>query len=316
MSISTPRRLGSQAEGDRFMDVRVSQINGIDIYQIVEIGIGPEVQLIFEDSQLQELPRIPWLYPTYVDESGNINAISQCFLFSIANRVIVVDTCLGNGKERSDLPQWGNLQTDFLSAFSSTGFDPDHVTDVLCTHMHADHVGWNTKLIDGVWMPTFRRARHYFSRAEYEYMTTPDSTATADNLRAYDDSVKPIIEAGLAVFVETDAELGDGISLVPTPGHTIGHVSVCIAANGGELFITGDAVHHPCQIARAHWSTLIDYDRAQAEASRRHLLSRASGPSAFLAGTHFALPSIGRIFACTDGDYEFRPDCCARIIGG
>lgn len=236
---------------------------------------------------------------------GDLISLSQSFAFVIGRRVVLVDTCIGNDKERPELPRWNGLQSQFLHGLAQVGIRENDVTDVLCTHLHADHVGWNTQLVDGKWVPTFPRARHYFSRTEYDSVAA--SLAEGPNLttRSFMDSVRPIVESGQAVFVDDRADLGDGISLVPTPGHTPGHVSIRIARGATRLLITGDAIHHPLQLAYPDWSTNIDHDPRQAAENRKRLLSPASAPGAMLAGTHFAEPSIGKVIPTTGRAYKF-----------
>jgi glyoxylase-like metal-dependent hydrolase (beta-lactamase superfamily II) len=290
------------------MDVISNTINGIDIHQVIEMDIGIEVHWTFEPvATPEEVRKIPWLFPTYVAEDGSFQAIVQSFVFAIGERVVVIDTCIGNEKDRMiELPRWSHLQTKFIESFRKTGFAPEDVTDVLCTHMHMDHVGWNTTLKGDKWAPTFPNARHYFSRTEHDYWLTNPVEAGEGNHLAFVDSVQPIIEAGMAVFVDDNADLGDGISLVPTPGHTPGHVSVCLRTGKGEVYITGDSIHHPCQLARTEWSARIDWDQEMSRTSRRKLLQLASRDNAYLAGSHFSIPSIGRVFPAGDGEgYAF-----------
>ncbi|REF73343.1 MBL fold metallo-hydrolase [Paracoccus versutus] len=290
------------------MDVIRNCINGIDIYQVIEMDIGIEVHWTFEHvATTEEVRKIPWLFPTYVAEDGSFQAIVQSFVVAIGNRVVVIDTCIGNEKDRMiELPRWSHLQTNFMESFRKTGFAPEDVTDVLCTHMHMDHVGWNTSLRDGNWVPTFPNAKHYFSRTEYEYwLGNPDGAGEGNHL-AFADSVQPVIDAGMAVFVDDNADLGDGISLLPTPGHTPGHVSIRLRTEQGALYITGDSIHHPCQLARTEWSARIDWDQEVSRQSRRKLLDLASCDNAYLAGSHFSIPSIGRVVPAEDGrDFAF-----------
>jgi glyoxylase-like metal-dependent hydrolase (beta-lactamase superfamily II) len=294
------------------MDVIKTTLNGIDIFQVIEIEIGKEVQGNFTGvATTEEVAKIKWLFPSYVDPDGSFKSIVQAFVLAIGKRVIVVDTCIGNDKDRKiELPRWHNLQTDFLAKFRQTGFTPEDVTDVLCTHMHMDHVGWNTTLKDGKWVPTFKNARHYFAQTEYDYWLTDPVEAGVGNHQSFKDSVVPIIEAGMAHFVPDTADLGDGISLIPTPGHTPGHTSIRIRTDAGDIYVTGDSMHHPCQLAHTHWTAAIDQSPQDAVNSRRRLLELTASTNAFLAGSHFAVPSIGRVVHAGPGDvgeYVFKP---------
>jgi glyoxylase-like metal-dependent hydrolase (beta-lactamase superfamily II) len=294
------------------MDVVKTTLNGIDIFQVIEIEIGQEVQgTLAHAAKPDEVAKIKWLFPTYVDPDGSFKSIVQAFVLVIGKRIIVIDTCIGNDKDRAiELPRWHNLQTDFLKRFEQTGFTPADVTDVLCTHMHMDHVGWNTTLKNGKWVPTFKNARHYFSQTEYDYWLTDPAEAGAGNHLSFKDSVVPIIEAGMAHFVPDTADLGDGISLFPTPGHTPGHTSVRIQTGSGDIYVTGDSIHHPCQLAHTHWTASIDQNPQDAIDSRRRLLNLTASTNAYLAGSHFALPSIGRVCVAGEhdvGEFFFKP---------
>lgn len=288
------------------MEVIRTSLDGIDLFQLVELEVGPDVQIILDHlATISELSKTSWLFPNYVSHDGAFKSVVQSFVLHRGERVIVVDTCLGNDKVRADHPHWSHLQTDFLAAFERTGLAVEEVTDVLCTHMHLDHVGWNTLLRDGRWVPTFPNARYYFSRTEYDHWRSQQAGSGGDNQAAFRDSIQPVVDAKMAVLVDDDADLGDGISLVPTPGHTPGHVSVRIGAASCDIYISGDSIHHPCQIAHVEWSTKIDFDQRLAVESRRKLLGLASQGNAFLAGTHFAVPSVGRIMSASDGEYYF-----------
>ena len=264
------------------------------------------------------LSEIPWLTPHYVDAAGQMLGLVQCFVIQLGGKTIVVDTCVGDEKDLPSDPAWHKKTFGLLGKFRDAGFDPAQVDVVLCTHLHLDHVGINTHLVDGKWVPTFPNARYLFARDEYEYWAAeakaePVDPATFerpfDRYRAgfqatqrlvHQQSVEPIIAAGLADLVDAPFEVCPGVTLVPTHGHTPGHVSVEVASHGAKALITGDAFHHPCQIARAEWDTVADYDRAGSTATRRRVLDELSGSETIMLGTHFAEPSGGRIVA--DGD--------------
>ena len=144
---------------------------------------------------------------------------------------------------------------------TAAGFPPDSIDMVLCTHLHVDHVGWNTRLVDGQWVPTFANARYVFGKTEYEHWR--DHSDAPDKPAVFNDSVKPIIDAGKADLVASDARLCDEITLIPTPGHSPGHMSVHIQSDGEEALLTGDVAHHPCQMAHLDWSSTADSDPVQ-----------------------------------------------------
>ena len=158
----------------------------------------------------------------------------------------MVDTCIGNDKQR-DFPPWNELQLPFREHMTAAGFAPESIDTVLCTHLHVDHVGWNTRLVDGEWVPTFEQARYLFGREEWQAW---EKTAAASEGEAhFGDSVLPVLDKGLVDLVESTHQITDEVSLIPTFGHAPGHVSVKIASKGEEAVITGDLMHHPIQCA-------------------------------------------------------------------
>jgi glyoxylase-like metal-dependent hydrolase (beta-lactamase superfamily II) len=204
---------------------------------------------------------------------------------------MVVDTCIGNDKRRA-FPGWNMLRLPFLADLERAGFARDSIDRVLCTHLHVDHVGWNTMLAGGKWVPTFPRARYLIGRKEWEHWS---KTSEPDTRELLDDSVRPIFDAGLADLVESDARITDEIRLEPTPGHTPGHHSVRISSRGQEAVITGDLMHHPVQMAHPEWGSHFDSDFNEAIATRRAFLERYGDQPILVLGTHFATPSAGRI---------------------
>jgi glyoxylase-like metal-dependent hydrolase (beta-lactamase superfamily II) len=208
------------------------------------------------------------------------------------SRRIVVDTGLGNDKEGRSVPTWNNRKTPFLEAMTAAGFPPDSIDTVFCTHLHVDHVGWNTKLVDGKWLPTFNNARYVFGRTEYEHWR--DHSKAPDKAAVFEDSVRPIVDAGRADLVASDHKLADEISLIPTPGHSPGHFSLLINSDGEEALLTGDVAHHPCQMAHLDWSSTADSDPGQSAATRRELFARFTDTPTLVIGGHFNAARIKR----------------------
>ena len=259
------------------------------------------------------LAEIAWLRPHFVDEAGRMLGLVQCFVIEIGGKLVVVDTCVGDEKDLPSDPAWNRKTFGLLGKFRAAGFDPEAVDLVLCTHLHLDHVGINTRLEGGEWVPTFPNARYLFARAEYEYWKAeaeaePVDPATLEsNFERYragfqrtqkcvhEQSVEPVMRAGLAELVDPPCEPIPGVHLVPTTGHTPGHVSVEIRSRGEAALITGDAFHHPCQIARAGWATVADFDREESSATRRRMLEELEASGALMLGTHFAEPTAGRV---------------------
>jgi glyoxylase-like metal-dependent hydrolase (beta-lactamase superfamily II) len=204
----------------------------------------------------------------------------------------VVDTCVGNDKDLSAVAAWHQRQGPFLSEFEASGFPRDSIDIVLCTHLHVDHVGWNTVLEDGKWQPTFPKARYLFADTEWNFWKTQDEGFNGTVLQ---QSVHPIWDAGLADLVDDSHQVCEAVRLEPTPGHTPGHVSVRISSRGEEAVITGDMIHHPCQIAEPSWGSHADSDFDQAITTRKRFLERYAGGEVLVIGTHFASPTAGRV---------------------
>jgi glyoxylase-like metal-dependent hydrolase (beta-lactamase superfamily II) len=238
-------------------------------------------------------PHKGWLQPQAMDPvSGNLIFPMQSYLVRTRHHTILVDTCVGDHKKRQR-PNW-NMTTSgkFLADLAAAGVRPDAVDYVLCTHLHVDHVGWNTQWRDGRWVPTFPNAKHVFSRQEWDYWAAVHQATPLEHIA---DSVLPIVEAGQAVFVANDYALNDEVWLEPTPGHTPNHVSVHLASDGAHAVITGDMMHSPVQCAELMWVARPDFDRDLARATRRAFLERYCETDVLICGTHFPSPSLGHI---------------------
>jgi glyoxylase-like metal-dependent hydrolase (beta-lactamase superfamily II) len=280
-------------------------VGSFRIRNLVETDASPAVQAIISQATPEAISSIRWLTPYFVDKRGNLKGVVQSFLLSDDVHRIVVDTCVGNAKQREPFEDFDDLQTDFMLRFEAFGWMPGTVTHVVCTHLHFDHVGWNTQLVDGEWRPTFPNARYVFCSPEFDYwraLPEMEIEAQCDGIR---DSVLPIVKAGQATYLEPGGTIVPGVSFIPTPGHTPGHCSVSIESHGKRAVITGDVMHHPCQIARPAWSTVSDYDKDLSRESRRRLLESLVGTDTLLIGSHFAPPTAGRVIQAVGG-FELR----------
>ena len=269
------------------------RIGDVTVSKLVELEVTGGSRFLLPQATREEIQPIAWLRPHFADDEGRLRMSIHSFIVQTPARRIIVDTCLGNDKQNRRIPHWNDRQGPFLSDLTAAGFPPDSIDTVLCTHLHVDHVGWNTMLRDGRWVPTFPQARYLMGRSEYEHWR--DNTAREDMRRILADSVTPIMEAGLAELVETDHRLCDEISLVPSIGHTPGHVSVRIVSRGEEALITGDFMHHPCQIAHPEWSTTADSDPEQGIRTRWQMFEQLAGRPVLVIGTHFAGATAGRL---------------------
>ncbi len=237
-----------------------------------------------------------WLSPHFMGPDGRFLANVQTFVVRAPGLTMLVDTCVGNDKPRRIKP-WNMLKTAFLDDLGRAGVRPESIDLVVCTHLHVDHVGWNTRLIDGRWAPTFPRARYLFERSEWAHWSKVDGDEYGAIIA---DSVRPVVEAGRAELVASDHRISDEIWLEPTPGHTPGHVSVHLASEGAEAVITGDLMHHPVQCGEPDWQSTFDDDPVQARATRRAFCARYADRDVAVLGTHFAGPIAGRIVAHGD----------------
>ena len=247
-----------------------------------------------------------WLHPHFADSQGILHIDSHSFALIVDGMRVLVDTGVGNGKTRAN-PAWHNLRTDYLERLTAAGFPPDSVDLVVLTHLHADHVGWNTTEMDGAWVPTFPNASYVTSRTEREFWGGYDMDEPRRQM--FRDSVFPVEKAGLLHLVDVPAEgaeLAPGLRLLPTPGHTPGHVALHVSSRDETALITGDCIHHPVQFADPAIGSCVDIDPEQSEATRRELFGSLADTGALVLGTHFAPPTAGRVI--THGDaYRLSP---------
>ncbi|HEY1260290.1 MAG TPA: MBL fold metallo-hydrolase [Stellaceae bacterium] len=274
------------------------RVGAVTITKIVELEVTGGSRFILPQATYEAVLPIAWLRPDFADERGRLRMSIHALVVETPGRRILVDTCLGNDKENRRIPSWNRLQTSFLADLAAAGHPRQSFDTVVCTHLHVDHVGWNTMLAGGRWVPSFPNARYLMGRVEYRHWTM--RREREDMTAVLADSVAPVWEAGLVDLVETDHRICDEVSLVPTPGHTPGHVSVRISSAGEAALITGDFMHHPCQIARPEWSSTADTDPEEARATRERMLTELAGDATLVIGTHFAGRTAGRVVRDSD----------------
>ena len=272
------------------------QIGNVKITRIVEVEMAGGTRFILPQATKENVLPIDWLYPHFMTEDGRLIMSIHALIIDTGSRRIMVDTCLGNDKERK-IPAWHMLQTSFLDDLKAAGYPPADIDTVLCTHLHVDHVGWNTMRVDDKWVPTFSNARYLFGALEWAHWQQTEQAEFGDVIG---DSVQPVIDAGLADFVSMDHQVCDEVSLFPSPGHTPGHVCIAIESEGERAVITGDSIHHPCQIARTDWASTADHDSEEARKTREKFLADHAGQDVLVIGTHFATPTAGHVVR--DGD--------------
>lgn len=273
------------------------QIGRVKVTKIVELEVAGGSRFILPDATKEACLPYEWMKPHFMTDEGRLIMSIHALVVETPGAKIVVDTCIGNDKQRGN-PNWTNLQKPFLEDMGRAGHPVDAIDMVMCTHLHVDHVGWNTMLVDGKWVPTFRNARYLMAKPEFDYWKDHDDGG--DSRRIFADSIKPVFDAGMIDFVATDHRLTDEVWLKPTHGHTPGHVSVMIESEGERAMITGDFVHHPCQMARMDWCSTADYDRDAAKATRERVFAELADTPTLVIGTHFAGATAGHLKR--DGD--------------
>src|SRR5271155_4321607 len=270
-------------------ELRSWQVGDVTITRITELTMVNAPDGMFSNATPGLVAGHPWLKPNFVDVDDQLRLYFNSFVVESAGKRIMVDPCAGNDKPRP-APQLNHLTTPYLENLRAAGFAPESFDFVLCTHLHVDHVGWNTRWTGAHWIPTFPRARYLFGRVEWGHFSAAPDERLGDILG---DSLKPVIEAGLCEFVETDHRITDEVCLTPTPGHTPGHVSVNITSRGMDAVITGDLIHHPVQCAEPHLSSHFDSDPSLARKTRERFLRGCAGEPTLVIGSHFADPTAG-----------------------
>jgi glyoxylase-like metal-dependent hydrolase (beta-lactamase superfamily II) len=270
------------------------QVGSVKITCVLEMLMSlpydPE-SFFLRDATPEALEASPWLYPHFANADGSLNVSVQALLVEAPGLRLMVDTCIGNDKPRR-LVGGNSLATRFLQHLEDAGWSRDDVDAVICTHLHVDHVGWNTMLVDGKWVPSFPKARYLIGKREFEHWS---NEGDEEQQTIMGDSVRPIFDAGLVDLVEMDHRISAEVRLRPTPGHTPGHVSVMIESEGQSAVITGDIAHHPCQMAHPEWATSLDSDTQAATATRVKLFAEWADQPILVIGTHYAAPTAGRV---------------------
>ncbi len=277
-------------------------IGDVRIDRLVELeGLGYEPTFFFPEATMDGFAaELDWLAPHFWDIAANTyKRAIQSYVVRTPRHVVLVDSCIGHGKPRPSTPAWHGLQSDWLDRLAALGVAPEEVDYLLCTHLHADHVGWNTRLSDGRWVPTFPNARYIFHRNEVAHWRETGDPLTGPGSMdgAFEDSVLPVIAAGRAELVGDDFAIDDALVLEPTPGHSPGHVCLDVRAAGRHAIISGDVVHHPIQVARPEWNSRFCVDPVASRATRRAFVERHADTGDIILAAHFPTPAAGRIIA-------------------
>jgi glyoxylase-like metal-dependent hydrolase (beta-lactamase superfamily II) len=274
------------------MPMQPLRLGALEVRSVEELlWIVPDGFFPGHGTPAEMAPHRDWLPAGALLPDGRLVLRMQSFVVRTRHHTVLVDTCVGNDKERA-YPDWTQRHSDFLERLGAAGATPGSVDYVFCTHFHGDHVGWNTRLVNGRWEPTFPKARYLFHRPEFEHwMALPEKDMPVQ----VKDSILPIAEAGLYDLVDGNFALDDDLRLEPTPGHTPGHCSVHLASAGGEAVITGDLIHHPVQVAEPQWPTRACSDPALAVRTREAFLGRYADRDVRVLGTHFVAPTACRV---------------------
>ena len=267
----------------------------LTIHRIIEMECGFTPALEFLPGLKKEVldENRSWLAPSAMDAQDNLVLCFQSYVVKTGRHNILVDSCVGNDKDRAARPLWHQKKDNaFMLGLAAAGLTVNDIDFVLCTHLHVDHVGWNTRLENGRWVPTFPKARYLFSKTELDYWLAENDKAS---LPPIVDSVIPIVEAKRCDLVTSDYALNDLVSLIPTPGHTIDHYAVQLGRGGKAAVITGDLIHTPLQARYPDLAMRVDYNPAQGSATRRKFLETYCDTDTLCCFAHFPSPSRGHI---------------------
>lgn len=282
----------------------------LTVSKLFEMESGPPMSLILPQVSAQDLADLAAWYPDDTlgptPERSAFTMSMHSYVLQVGGRNMLIDACNGNDKRRS-IPDVDRTRTPYLANLAALGLSADDIDVVLCTHLHFDHVGWNTCLENGRWVPTFANARYLFSRRDFEHFGAQE--LEDDHRRAFRDSVLPVYEAGRAELIEPDLtvhrEISERVWLEPAFGHSPGNFSVLAAGGGRTAIFWGDVVHHPVQLLRPEVTPSFDGDPEKARETRLRTLARAADEELVCFPAHFRDPSAGRVLR--DGHrYRYR----------
>jgi glyoxylase-like metal-dependent hydrolase (beta-lactamase superfamily II) len=281
-------------------------LGDITISRVVEIGRSsfPTASML-PDSTPEAIARHHhWLKPHFFDEAvGDLASRIQTYVVRTPRRTVLIDTGVGNDKARTGAPLWNMRSGSYLEDLRAAGVRPDDVDVVVCTHLHVDHVGWNTRLVGGRWLPTFPRATYVIAGEEWEFWKH-ESEAGTEESGCIADSVTPVVDAGQARLVDSHSAIDEHLRFEPSSGHTPGHVCVRLSTSAGEAVFSGDLMHRTVQVAEPQWSSRFCYDPRRARDTRREFVERHADSGVLVLAAHFPLPGF---IVRGDGGYRFEP---------
>ncbi|MGA6152265.1 MBL fold metallo-hydrolase [Stenotrophomonas sp. NPDC087984] len=231
-----------------------------------------------------------WLAPDFYDPAAdNVRSAIQTWVLRSEGKTILVDTGVGNHKHRPYAQVWSYLNTDFLGNLARAGVHPEDVDIVINTHLHVDHVGWNTRLDGRQWVPTFPNATYLMPERDFEFWNPENEHKTVfgrGNQNVFEDSVAPIQEAGKAVLWDGSLEIDANLRLELAPGHTPGSSVLALDSRGDRALFVGDMLHNPVQIADPDTNSCFCEDPAESRATRRRILGRAAEENTLVFPAH------------------------------
>jgi len=279
---------------------RARSLGDLTITRAIERTMRFDPLVFFPNTTMDDwLAEKSWLAPDGMDpDTHELLLPCQSYVVRTSHHTILIDACIGNHKDRPKYSTWHQkTDSNYMDALAVAGVTPDDIDYVMCTHLHGDHVGWNTRLVDGRWVPTFANAKYIFSKVEYEAALNPHGEAKPGPVA---DSVLPVVASGQALLVASDYALDDEVWLEPSPGHTVDHRSIRLASSGHNAVMTGDMMHTPAQCVHPDWIPSADGSAEQGSATRRACLERWADTDMLVCTAHFPLPSAGRIVSRGD----------------
>lgn len=275
------------------------------IHRVEEMAAAMPLAMFGEDLVARNAD---WLFPHWGNPDGTWDMVVQSWIVVIGGRVVVIDPCVGNGRSLPHFPLFDQLDTPFIDRFAATGIAPEQVDFVFCTHLHSDHCGWNTRLVDGRFVPTFPNARYLLARRELDRWNPdrPGYRHVPENAGIFAASVQPVIDAGLVDVVGERHRIAPGLETRPAHGHTLGHSVVHLRSAGREAWFTGDVFHHPIELIHPEIDAGTCDDFAQTLATRRRLIEAFVKSGALIVPAHFVAPHVGHLRE-VDGRRHFVP---------
>lgn len=277
-------------------DLKITRIHETELAGFSPVALFPDFADVAEDTDY---------FPAHMmDDAGGIRLASHSWLVQGPNGTLLVDTGIGNAKQRPLSAPFHNHSNDFLGQLAAASVTPEQVDHVLLTHLHVDHVGWNTHQVDGVWIPTFSNATHVFSRDEYRFFADPANLEPRhrNSFLARQDSIDPVVANNQANMINiNDTEVMPGVRYISTPGHSPFHASIVMTSGDDTAIFAGDTLHHVAQVKRPSVNSIFDADPLAACTSRNTVLELASSDNTLLFGAHISGRSVLNISKSQNG---------------